>query len=258
MVTIFIEGEPPQMQPATPNPMQNLGGLFETQNQNLQEAFTRLFEQIGFNRQIHTVVMSGGTTTTMKMFAKEVVNNANVLLLIDTDDQTKNDKLEILKDKIAIKILSFKILKDKILIAILAKNKKENASIVIDDIDYKSRSFFMVQEQEAWFLNEKVIERWFHNPKNNRNVTQKQGENIAENLKIVIGNSHPSDVNEPDKQLDKVLKMSFETTRNDKKIDKGYKSKVADGSYFLLACKIDELKTQFVDVENLVAKLKNI
>ena len=195
MVTIFIEGEPPQMQPATPNPMQNLGGLFETQNQNLQEAFTRLFEQIGFNRQIHTVVMSGGTTTTMKMFAKEVVNNANVLLLIDTDDQTKNDKLEILKDKI--------------LIAILAKNKKENASIVIDDIDYKSRSFFMVQEQEAWFLNEKVIERWFHNPKNNRNVTQKQGENIAENLKIVIGNSHPSDVNEPDKQLDKVLKMIF-------------------------------------------------
>ncbi|MEY4905661.1 MAG: hypothetical protein RLZZ292_3476 [Bacteroidota bacterium] len=103
MVKKYIEGEPPQPESAPKeNAVANLGGLFDTvtsQIGNLQEAFTRLFEQANLGYRVHTIVMSGSTTHAMIGFAKGIKNGETAFLLIDVDEETKPHRIKTTQEK---------------------------------------------------------------------------------------------------------------------------------------------------------------
>lgn len=238
MVKIYIEGEHPQPESAPKeNAVAKLGGLFDTDATeigNLQEAFTRLFEQAAFSRQVHTVVMSGGTTAAMKAFAQSVTKGENAYLLIDVDEKTKAHQITTTQDKII--------------------KADPNANKTAFD----GRIFFMELETEAWFLYEDVIECWYKTQQIYNSVQKNANADITAVLATALQGKHPCTVENPDKKLDALLKTCFTTKRKDATIEKGYKSKVKDGSAFLRVIKIADLQQRFTEINRLIETLKTI
>ena len=236
MVKIYIEGEPPQPESAPKeNAVANLGGLFDTdatETGNLQEAFTRLFEQAALLRQVHTVVMSGGTTAAMKAFAQAVTKGENAYLLIDIDEKTKAHHIIAIQDKII-------------------KADPNANKTAFDD-----RIFFMELETEAWFLYEDMIERWYKTQQTDIFVQKNANADITAVLANALQGKPPCTVENPDKKLDALLKTCFTTQRKAVTIAKGYKSKVKDGSAFLRAIKIGDLQQRFTEINRLIETLK--
>jgi hypothetical protein len=231
MVKIFIEGEPPpKKQEPLENAVTNSADLFEN-TLTLQEAFTRLFEQAGLSRRVHTLVLAGGTTAAAKAFAQAAVKGENVFLLIDTDEDTKVHRVEMTQNKIAV-----------------ANNN-------VDKTAFDNRIFFMERECEAWFLYNDVIARWYKTQTSDANLQKNADVNIANVLTTFLKNEKPSETLEPDKVLDKVLKACFQTKRKGIAIQKSYK-KVSVCADFLLASKIQDLENRFEDVKRLVERLK--
>ena len=121
---------------------------------------------------------------------------------------------------------------------------------------YDKNVFFMLRECEAWFLYSDIIARWFKTQQTDLNLQQKQGEDSSFHLQNALNGQKPSEIISPDKVLDRILKACFETKRKGVIIPKGYKSKMKDGTDFLLASKILDLQDRCTEVDRLVARLR--
>ncbi len=120
----------------------------------------------------------------------------------------------------------------------------------IDSIkEYREFIFFMVQAMESWILSQpEAIEKAFEQYK----VGKKP---VAENR--YIKDIAPDTILFPDKVLDALLKENFQQEKKGKLIPLKYK-KLGNSHILLEQLDIHRLKEQFIDVNNLLNKIKDL
>ncbi len=120
----------------------------------------------------------------------------------------------------------------------------------IDSIkEYREFIFFMVQAMESWILSQpEAIEKAFKQYRVGK-------EPVAENryIKDIV----PDTILFPDKVLDTLLKENFQQEKKGKLIPLKYK-KLGNSHILLEQLDIHRLKEQFIDVNNLLNKIKDL
>jgi len=209
-ITIFIEGG------VLPHP--NVNAATINNSNRWRESFHSLLSQSINSEKFRLIVVpGGGYTSAIKLFKSALEKGENSLLLIDLDKQ---------KDK----------------------REERMKELELENERYADRTYFMIQEMEAWILSQpEIIEKCFKSLE--RLIPEEELKNYSE-----IKGEKPEEIVKPSKVLETLIAKYFKEKKRGNEKKKKY-NKLRDGADLLELLVLSKLEIAFADVKNLV---KNI